>query len=497
MVQIMNESTAGGRLGTAFGEGISRGLSGLAELKMHQMKQAQVAKGLKAMGLSDDKVGALSQLDPMTLNTYLKQVLQEPQNALFESRMQEMLGGGQPQQQQPQFQPSYPAQGNTQPIMQSAQLPMQQNAPGSPQVSAMPNNPIQRGAVYPMDKNAQMAAAQKPIMIPGEKSPTGQPRGNGLFMDEEEEDRAARQPYGIRQPTRMAGPDLLPYPNIAGLRRNDKIEVLRAWQLENKQRQKMWQDEQNRSLKERALMSRQELKQMGIEAAEKKLEKQQTFGEKQEARKAAMPIMKDIVARHKSTSEQLRMLKEMQQLSDQPFALGFAPMNAIAGFAKKWGLDMTGTLPEQAQAYQKFSSQLAMEKLGALKGRGSDKDLMTIQESVPNLMMSEEGRKLVTKKTMEAAKLGLLELPAMKDVLKENNNIPTQTFAIDVEERYDKMRKEKIKKWAAGYKKKIAELREKKEMEDLAATQDPRTGAYNLAGKRPLETINFSTDTGI
>ena len=83
MVQIMNESTAGSRLGTAFGEGISRGLSGLAELKMHQMKQAQVAKGLKAMGLSDDKVGALSQLDPMTLNTYLKQVLQEPQNALF------------------------------------------------------------------------------------------------------------------------------------------------------------------------------------------------------------------------------------------------------------------------------------------------------------------------------------------------------------------------------------------------------------------------------
>ena len=507
MVQIMNESTAGGRLGQAWGEGISRGLSGLAELKLQQMKQAQVAKGLKAMGIPDDKVGALSQLDPQTLNTYLKQVLQEPQNARFAETMQDMLGGGQPQQQ-PQLNQSYPTQGNAQPVMQSYQPPMQQNAPGSPQVSAMPNQPPQRGAGFPMDKNAQMATTQKPVMVPGLKEPSGQPRGNGLFMDEEEEGRTKQLDTAKQTTQQEEGPTFPPFPKLAGYSKDQQRQLVDIYDRKTQQIQKAWDRNQDRALKkelaatnkeykervneikERTIESREKMKERGIEAAEKKLEKQQTFGEKQQALAAAQPVIKEITNRHRSLTEQKRMLEEMQELNKKMDESGMTiPIKTLSNFGKKWGIDLTGSLSDQAQAYQKYSSQLAMEKLAAVHGKGSDKDLMAIQESVPNLMMSPEGRELVTKKNLEAVDLGLLELPAMREVY--NKGI-TPTFAMDVEDRYDEMRNKRLKEWAKDYKEKSDKIFERN-AKALASGKIRRQAVL----ANPTENIKFSTDTGI
>lgn len=77
MVQIVQGSNAGGRLGTQLGAGLSTGLEMLAQNKLNQFaqrqQQMQQAKGLGALeGISPAMAQDLALLDPQTLQTALK-----------------------------------------------------------------------------------------------------------------------------------------------------------------------------------------------------------------------------------------------------------------------------------------------------------------------------------------------------------------------------------------------------------------------------------------
>ena len=121
MVYILpQQESFGGMLGKGLGEGISEGLRTYANLRLQDMQrrhaQQRTASGLQALMYSPEDAQALSQLDPMLLQTVLKENLRQKtynqagQNEL--GTLMALLGGQQGQQQNQQQQgQGYGSQG--------------------------------------------------------------------------------------------------------------------------------------------------------------------------------------------------------------------------------------------------------------------------------------------------------------------------------------------------------------------------------------------------
>lgn len=87
MPQIINENSAGGNIGSAFGSGLSSGLQQLAQTKLHQIsqrnQQRKTASGLESLGIPKEQASQISGLPQELIGQYLKNRSQENQNNLF------------------------------------------------------------------------------------------------------------------------------------------------------------------------------------------------------------------------------------------------------------------------------------------------------------------------------------------------------------------------------------------------------------------------------
>jgi hypothetical protein len=100
-MNVIQETTAGGNLGNAFGTGLGAGLQSLANMKLNeitkQKQQAQTAQGLRGLfpNANPQDLQAWSTLSPELLNTVVKQKLQEPNNAAYGQYINQILNQGQ------------------------------------------------------------------------------------------------------------------------------------------------------------------------------------------------------------------------------------------------------------------------------------------------------------------------------------------------------------------------------------------------------------------
>lgn len=97
MPQVINESTAGGNLGAAFGTGLGEGLQMLAQQKMSKMVGEQNRQrslvGLSALGYDPQEAEAISYLDPELQKIAIKEKLRQPSQQAYQQGLSQLLGG--------------------------------------------------------------------------------------------------------------------------------------------------------------------------------------------------------------------------------------------------------------------------------------------------------------------------------------------------------------------------------------------------------------------
>ena len=99
MVQIINTPSVGGRLGEAFGNGLTL----LAQSKLGQLQernqQSQLSRGLQALNISPQEADSLSLLPPDILKSVITDRLASGGQETFARGIEALLGGGQTSQQ--------------------------------------------------------------------------------------------------------------------------------------------------------------------------------------------------------------------------------------------------------------------------------------------------------------------------------------------------------------------------------------------------------------
>lgn len=97
MPQIINQESAGGRLGSALGTGLGQGLQYLAEHKLNTLlgekKRKSTLGGLEALGFNPEEAESVSYLSPEIQNQIIKQKIQQPNQEAYAQALQSILGG--------------------------------------------------------------------------------------------------------------------------------------------------------------------------------------------------------------------------------------------------------------------------------------------------------------------------------------------------------------------------------------------------------------------
>ena len=78
--------------GTLLGQGISQGLASLADRQLQQMAKDQKVAGLKSLGFTDEQSKALSGFSDSALAPIIKQQMQAPASAYFQSELDRTSG---------------------------------------------------------------------------------------------------------------------------------------------------------------------------------------------------------------------------------------------------------------------------------------------------------------------------------------------------------------------------------------------------------------------
>lgn len=159
MAQVIQDTTAGGRIGASFGNALSQGLQQLAQHKMNQLSQRNQARAYGLMNLPQNFAQGLAMLSPNEREAVLKTYV-ENYGLNF-----------QPQEQQVQ---QSPAQMMQQPMAQQ-QPAMQQQASMESAMQAlgmMPVNPFDAiskqviGSQVPSVEQREMQALKQPAQTP-------------------------------------------------------------------------------------------------------------------------------------------------------------------------------------------------------------------------------------------------------------------------------------------------------------------------------------------
>lgn len=141
-MNVIQESTTGGNLGSSFATGISAGLQNLLNNKLGQIQQQQqqmkTAQGLKAFfpNTKADELQQLAGLPPEILNVMVKQKAQELGNMDFANA----LGQGQQQAPQQQISPLEQLLGSSEGFspQQMEQVQAQESSLAQPQIQGQP-----------------------------------------------------------------------------------------------------------------------------------------------------------------------------------------------------------------------------------------------------------------------------------------------------------------------------------------------------------------------
>ena len=398
-MQILpTEPNFGQSFGASLGQGLGAGLQALASAKMDQVNRNQVYNYLKNTNpnMPEAQARAISHLPADMRGEALKYEQQGQANQAMGQYLSAMAGY--PQQPQQQYQQQTPSAGmqNIQAMQQpqKQQIP-QMHVPGQQTVQAQPS----------MQAAAQkQATMQQQAQIPGQM-----PQQQGV------------PPIDFRHvPVQQQM-------QLAGLGMKSKAEQRKAAEFERNfaLKEELGGRRAATMEKRQEEMAKYHGKKLGLE--EYKTEE----GIKKASFKETAKAREEIVSDAKSAKEnemRLERIKELDKKGNIQNPILYSALNKI-------GLDIPALKNADSQELEKLSNDFLKSAKNVFGSRLTNFDVETFFKTVPTLSQTKAGRSRVIRNLQLFNKGPLLREQTMRDILKENKNIPPKDLMEQVSER--------------------------------------------------------------
>lgn len=390
-MQVIADSSAGGRLGAALGTGLQQiaqhKLEHLQKQHDTQFAKAQYAKGLAPL-FGEGVANLLANVDTETQKT----LLQNPEFLM-------QLGQRMAQEQQQ-------GQGNQQ-VMQPQE---QQSGIGALQGQGRNLNAadfLSNQNVNPLLRQALSGAE-----IPRE-----------ALMGMLQQGQAGQQPQvGMAQQPQSVSGQLQPQPNQLG------------------QAIPQQDEEKARLIKEALTPPKQRLEREKLDLERNKL----TSREDLAAWKNTLPYREKILGIEEASREALKSIKEAQELEKG----GQFPSQQFASFLKgaEWE-DVPGFLSGEAEAYNKILANFQRGAKDVYGGRITNFEMEQFLKTIPTLQHTPEGRARIWSMMKSYYRGGKEMAKIERQIIKENGGKPPQDLHEQVNERFRPISKEISKKF--------------------------------------------------
>lgn len=408
MATIVQNPDFGTGVGQALGSGLSQAFQLLAQKKLKEMSRQESARGLQALGYSPEQALQLANLDPAILREAIKQRGKEAETSRFGEALSLLAGGSAPQPEQQLLQVLQ------QPSVQEQQLQPQQQfeQPAQPNIKDL----LSAAGVYPQ------APKPTPLIVPS-KPETIKPA------------LAALSPTA--QEMKQALPELktITPSDVARIAKQTKLTAQQYKDLNQ-----IAQDNRKTQIAERKqqILEGKELRRAEREAELAGLEKH----------KFSKPEIK--VAREAANSSKkiLHDLERFEELEKE----GKLDTPGYIEFLKRTGLDIPALQNPGSEEFAKIAANFIGGAQKAVGGRVSNFELEQFLKTIPNLSQSPDGRKRVIANLKRINRANVEYYNTVKEVLKENKDIPPLDLFEKVDDRIDK----KLDKISEQFKKDLA-----------------------------------------
>jgi len=387
----------GQSFGASLGAGLGAGLQALASAKLDQVHRSQVYNYLKNTNpnMPDEQAKAISHLPAEMRSDALKQLQTQQANAAMGQYLNAMTGSPQQAQQYQQQAPSSGIQN-----IQAMQPQRQQFTPGSfqAQAAAMPG--------FAAQPTMQAAAQKQATMQQGAQMPGQMPQQPAVAP------AIDFRNVPVQQQMQLAGLGM----KAKGEQRKEAEFALKQQLGERRvATQEKRQEEMAKYHAERVGLSKYQ--------TEEKIKKE-SFKETAKARE-------EIISDAKSAKEnemRLERIKELDKKGDIQNPILYSVLNKV-------GLDIPALRNADSQELEKLSNDFLKSAKNVFGARLTNFDVETFFKTVPTLSQSKEGRARVIRNLQLFNNGALLKEKIMREVLKENKNIPPKDLMEQVSER--------------------------------------------------------------
>ncbi len=180
---------------------------------------------------------------------------------------------------------------------------------------------------------------------------------------------------------------------------------------------------------------------------DRQVRKKQEQKEKAEAFKFSKDLISTSTQGAKEARDSLRDLERLEDLEKE--GLGTSGYNELL---KRSGLDISSLREPASEEFQKIVANFQRNAKAMYGARISNFELESFLRTLPNLSQSPEGRKRVIANLKNINRMAIEYGKAVKDVIRENNNIPPYDLELQVDDRIDKV----ADKLAGEFKKDLA-----------------------------------------
>lgn len=146
-----------------------------------------------------------------------------------------------------------------------------------------------------------------------------------------------------------------------------------------------------------------------------------------EERKAGVKALTDITASEKSAASQMATLSNLEKLSDKAFEGGFSETKKFAGrLASNLGLNIEGM--SESEVFEALANSVVLDASQMMSGALSNADMAFLQNTVPTLTQSKEGRKELISIMRKASQRKIDYAKAARKFRKENGYFDENEF---------------------------------------------------------------------
>ena len=163
--------------------------------------------------------------------------------------------------------------------------------------------------------------------------------------------------------------------------------------------------------------------------------KQEQLSQKErvEAFKLTQAERKEILQKSKAARENLKELDRLEELQQE----GKLDTPGYVEFLERSGLDIPALMNEGSQEFNKITQNFLRDAKSYFGARVSNFEIEQFLKTIPNLSQSPEGRQRVIANLKKLQRGAVEYANTMRDVIRENNNVPPLDLIEQIEERIE------------------------------------------------------------